>query len=127
MVPAARDNTPNTAKRSTTIAGPSFLRYGLPTRTSISHEGELDPRLRFNDNGSLEIGLGNWNLPSGYIVGMSVAVIVAHENLAERISSEVCLSLYGRQFRVNDLWGKREVIKNVIRERFNNLKHFERI
>ncbi len=46
------------------------------------HEDELDPRLEFNNSGAVEIGVSKWNLPSGYITGMCVAVIVATE--AER-------------------------------------------
>lgn len=94
-------------------------------RTSISHEGELDHRLQFNDAGSIEIGTERWNLPSDYIIGMSMAVIVAPENQTERLSSQVNFSLFGQPFLVNDLWGEREMIRSVICEKFRNPKLFE--
>ena len=54
-------------------------------RTSIAHEGELDPRLEFNETGSIVIGQDKWSLPTGYIVGMSLAVVVAPENTRELV------------------------------------------
>lgn len=95
-------------------------------RTPIAHEGELDPRLHFNDAGSVEIGAQRWNLPSGYIVGMSVAVIAAPENGAEQINDALRITLFGHQFQVNELWGQREKVHELICEKFRNPKLFER-
>jgi hypothetical protein len=95
-------------------------------RTPIAHEGELDPRLKFNDAGSIEIGTGRWNLPSGYIVGMTVAVVVAPENEVERVSDDLGITLFGQQFRVNELWGQREMVRGLICERFRNPRLFDR-
>src|SRR5438045_1807998 len=39
-------------------------------RTPIAHEGELDPRLTFNNDGRLEIGKDRWNLPVSFISAM---------------------------------------------------------
>lgn len=94
-------------------------------RTPIAHEGELDPRLQFNDSGSLEIGSERWNLPSGYIVGMSVAVVAAQENEAERVAEDLGITLFGQQFRVNELWGQREKVRGFICEKFRNPRLFE--
>jgi hypothetical protein len=95
-------------------------------RTPIAHEGELDPRLQFNDAGSVEIGAEHWNLPSGYIVGMSVSVVVAPENGSERVSDELGITLFGQQFRVNGLWGQRDRVRQLICEKFRNPRLFER-
>lgn len=95
-------------------------------RTPIAHEGELDPRLKFNDAGSVEIGAERWNLPSGYIVGMSVAVVVAPENEAERVRDDLGITLFGQQFRLNELWGQREKVRGLICEKFRNPRLFER-
>lgn len=94
-------------------------------RTSIAHEGELDPRLQFNNSGTVEIGSEKWNLPSGYIIGMSVAVVVAPENKMEKLSGQLSFSLYGQQFLVNDLWGNRELVRGVVCEKFQNTTLFE--
>lgn len=96
-------------------------------RTPIAHEGELDPRLRFNDSGSVEIGVDRWNLPSGYITGMSIAVVVAPENQGERISDHLAITLFGRQLRVNDLWGQKVMVQQIICEKFMDPHLFERI
>ncbi len=82
-------------------------------RTPIAHEGELDPRLAFNDKGSLQIGK-TWNLPSSYIAALSVAVIVASENKDEHIETPLTVTVLGRQFPLNDLWGQEELVKGVI-------------
>jgi len=93
-------------------------------RTSIAHEGELDSRLRFTLDGSLRIGANNWELPIGYIVGMCIAVIASPENKGERLSRELTISILGKQFRINEIWGEREVIEAHIGTIFNNHKVF---
>lgn len=94
-------------------------------RTPIAHEGELDPRLKFNDAGSVEIGAERWNLPSGYIVGMSIAVVAAPENKAEQVRDDLGITLFGQQFRVNELWGQREKVRRLICDKFRNPRLFE--
>lgn len=93
-------------------------------RTPITHEGELDPRLRFTTDGSLRIGTNNWELPIGYIIGMCIAVIAAPENRGERLSRELAISILGRQFRINEIWGARECIEAHIGDIFNNHEVF---
>ena len=94
-------------------------------RTSIAHEGELDPRLHFNDGGAVEIGSNRWNLPAGYIVGMSIAVVVAPENIGERVRDDLGITLFGKRFQVNALWGQRETIRDLICKKFGNQNLFE--
>lgn len=96
-------------------------------RTPIAHEGELDPRLQFNDSGSVEIGMDRWNLPSGYITGMSVAVVVAPENKGECIIDNLAITLFGRELRVNDLWGQKVMVQRIICEKFRNPRLFEKV
>ena len=47
---------------------------------------------------------------------MSVAVVVAPENTAERVSDDLGITLFGQQFRLNELWGQTEKIdrKSVV-------------
>jgi len=96
-------------------------------RTPIAHEGELDPRLQFNDAGSVEIGAEHWNLPTGYILGMCIAVVVAPENQGERVNDSLGVTLFGRKFRLNELWGQKTLVQNVICEKFRDPKLFERV
>jgi hypothetical protein len=79
-------------------------------RTSIAHEGELDPKLKFVDGGSWSIGQV-WKLPSKYILGLCVAVMVAPECKGERITSEASVTIFGRDWKVNQLWGAEQEVK----------------
>jgi hypothetical protein len=93
-------------------------------RTAISHEGELDPRLEFNDAGSVQIG-AIWNLPSSYITGLCVGVIVAPENEREHIDAPLSLDIFGRTFKINELWGAKREVQKVICDAFRNPALFD--
>ena len=94
-------------------------------RTSIAHEGELDPRLEFNSNGSVLIGTHKWNLPSGYITGMCIAVITAKENANEYIDAPLALTIFDRSFSIMELWGNSEEVKAHICAQFRNTELFK--
>lgn len=83
-------------------------------RTPIAHEGELDPRLSFDPNGSMHIGKDTWNLPVGYLAGMTLAVILSAENKGERTTEGLAITIFGREFRLNDIWGSSESVKSHI-------------
>lgn len=88
-------------------------------RTSIAHEGELDSRLEFVDGGGMQIG-EVWRLPSNYILGLCVAVMVAPECKGERISSEAKVTLFKREWELNQLWGAEDEVKTHIANVFRN-------
>jgi hypothetical protein len=87
-------------------------------RTAIAHEGELDHKLRFVDGGSWSIG-EVWQLPSKYILGLCVATMVAPECKGERIASEARVTLFGRKWEINDLWGAENEVKAHIAAAFH--------
>lgn len=95
-------------------------------RTSIAHEGELDPRLQFNEGGSLVIGQDKWDLPTGYIAGMSLAVVVAPENSKESIDAKLGFSIFGEQHQLNSLWGQRQRVQAIIAAKFKDPLLFQR-
>jgi hypothetical protein len=111
--------------RNININGISFpdavYKFG---RTAISHEGELDPRLQFNDSGTLQIG-SVWNLPSSYITGLCVGVIVAPENAEEFIDVPLSLTIFGQHIAINELWGAESRVKVIIAEAFRNPTLFD--
>lgn len=80
-------------------------------RTPIAHEGELDPRLTFNQNGGMVIGQDHWNLPSGYLVGMTLAVITSPENKGERTTGGLGITIFGKLFDLNEIWGNPDDVK----------------
>ncbi|MFQ2605612.1 hypothetical protein ACK3ZW_01785 [Aeromonas caviae] len=89
-------------------------------RTPIAHEGELDPRLTFNTDGSLLIGRDNWNLPISYITGMALAVVIAPENNGEQTTGNLGITVFGAQFALNDIWGRPESVREHICTTFRN-------
>ena len=93
-------------------------------RTAIAHEGELDPRLTFNIDGGLQIGKDRWNLPITYIVGMSLAVIIAPENAGERTADGLGMVVFGKQFVLNDIWGRPDSVREHICAMFRNKNLF---
>lgn len=93
-------------------------------RTSIAHEGELDSRLEFNLNGSIQIGSEKWNLPIGYITGMCVAVITANENHAEYFDDQLAITVFNKQFPIELLWGNASDLKSHICSEFRNIELF---
>lgn len=86
-------------------------------RTSIAHEGELDRRLSITDSNSMSIG-EVWNLPSSFIIGLCVGVMVAPENKNEYIDSPLGLTIFGEQFPINELWGAEEIVTKLINKVF---------
>lgn len=94
-------------------------------RTTIVHEGELDPRLNFSEGAMISISNERWNLPVGFIAGLSVAVIAAPENSEESIAHSLTVSVMGQQFQVNQLWGRRDLVRNVVAERLKRPDLFE--
>jgi len=88
-------------------------------RTAIAHEGELDPRLQFVDGGSWSIGKV-WQLPSNYILGLCISVMVAPESKGERIASDARVTLFGREWELNHLWGAEREVKGHIAKVFRN-------
>lgn len=94
-------------------------------RNSITHEGELDPKLKFVQNGTMKIGIRDWILPVSYIVGMSLAVVIAKENRGEAIPAHLGVTIFDKQFQINELWGNPAPLKGHISELFQDDKLFE--
>ena len=116
LISTAAIGTVFTGNRANGLSIPDALyQFG---RTSIVHEGELDPRLHFDDSGMLVMGAERWSLPSSYILGMSLAVIVAPENKYERISNHLTLTLLDQQLQINELWGQKTIVQKIICDRF---------
>ncbi|WP_230683773.1 hypothetical protein [Pseudomonas lundensis] len=93
-------------------------------RTSIAHEGELDPRLSFNNGTGMQIGRDSWNLPSSYITGMALAVIVAPENQGEMTAEGLGITIFNKSFTLNEIWGRPEAVRVHMCEVFRNPELF---
>lgn len=88
-------------------------------RTPIAHEGELDSRLRFVNGGSWSIG-NVWALPSQYILGLCVAVMVAPECEGEEIGGDARVVIFDREWELNRLWGAEKEVKAHVAATFRN-------
>jgi hypothetical protein len=86
-------------------------------RTSIAHEGELDPRLKIIDGGNLRIGVV-WELPASYVAGLAIAVIVAPENVSERIGKAITVHFLDESFQLDELWGTETTVRKLIESKF---------
>ncbi len=94
-------------------------------RNSIAHEGELDERLKITNSGSIMIG-DIWILPSSYILGMTIAVMVVPENATERLDNDGTVHLLGQDWQLNDLWGAEQRLKAHIATVFRSPDLFDR-
>jgi len=86
-------------------------------RTSIAHEGELDPRINFNNEKGLSIGR-TWNLPPSFIIGLVVAVVIAPENHDESFEKQYSVSIHGTEFNLGSLWGNRQIIREWMEKEY---------
>ncbi|WP_417273009.1 hypothetical protein [Celeribacter halophilus] len=80
----------------------AIYKYG---RTSVLHEGQLDPRLDFS-GGDVSIG-HTWSLNRDYLYGMICAVILAPENREEISPSDYRLIVSGKDWTLGTMWGER--------------------
>lgn len=86
-------------------------------RTSVMHEGEIDPRLSFTEN-EMAANKDNWRLPHSFILGMTLAVITAPENSTEKLRSEFYVELHGGRIILNDCWGNPSSIHRILNDKF---------
>lgn len=95
--------------------GVKFGEYTLPeaiykmARNPMVHNGELDKRMEFVEQGMLLIG-EKWIMPQSFIWAMMISVITAPENSSEFLLGKATFTLYGQQFNVSELWGDKSKI-----------------
>lgn len=83
-------------------------------RTSVMHEGELDPRLTF-DTDNLLITDKKWMLPPSYIHALIIAVMTAKENEGEFFLVKKTLYLNDNAINDKDLWGNKALVQSIIK------------
>ncbi|WP_215407079.1 hypothetical protein [Vibrio gigantis] len=86
-------------------------------RTSIAHEGELDPRLNFDNLEGMSIGQ-QWNLPPSFIIGLIVSVVLAPENNAEELKGNHGVTIHGDKFELSKHWGDRSGFRSYMEQKF---------
>ena len=84
-------------------------------RCGLLHEGELSEKFRFAEAGEpVVLSDKRWCLPKTFVFGTLLAVIGAPTNTRERVGDHLEVTVMGKTFKVNELWGRAEVIRKVI-------------
>ena len=84
-------------------------------RCGLIHEGELSARFKFTQPGEpVVIGGKQWSFPKTFIFGSLLAVIGASSNVKQKVDDQLSVKIMGKLFRINDLWGREDVIRKVI-------------
>lgn len=96
----------------------ALYKYG---RTSLMHEGELDPRLSISSDGGFSFGSLGMFIPPEFIMGMTAAVVTSPENRNEKMKIKFSFELYEYTIELNELWGNHDHIKNIAQARFKCL------
>lgn len=91
--------------------GEAIYKFG---RTSVMHEGELDPRLTFHTEDKIQASRDLWVLPTSYIAAMITAVMAAEENSQEFFSKSMLLQLNDKKINTNEIWGNKIFIQTLI-------------
>ena len=93
-------------------------------RNAIAHEGELDPRLEFTDGGDFIWGKA-LKLPSRYILGLCVSVIISPECKQERLASSTGrVNIFGRSWEINQMFGAEKEVKEHMEAVFRRPRPF---
>jgi len=84
-------------------------------RCGLLHEGELSARFRFTEPGEpISIGGNQWSFPKTFVFGALLAVIGASSNARQKVADQLSVRIMGKLFKINDLWGHAEVIREAI-------------
>lgn len=89
-------------------------------RTSIAHEGELDPRINFDNKTGMTIG-HQWNLPPSFIIGLIVSVLLAPENSTEQLKKDYYVTIHGDEFDLKKQWGDRSGFRTYMEHKFGRV------
>jgi len=84
-------------------------------RCGLLHEGELSARFKFAEPGEpVLISNKQWCFPKTFIFGTLLAIIGASSNANQRVADDLSVMIMGSRFRINDLWGRADLIRKAI-------------
>jgi hypothetical protein len=84
-------------------------------RCGLLHEGDVPAMFQFAESGApIEISDRQWRLPKTFILGAMLAVIGATSNAGQVLPDSMTVSIMGKTFAVNELWGHSDVVRNII-------------
>lgn len=62
---------------------------------------------------------GNLNISPSFIWGLALCVITCSTNINEKVNDTAWISVASFKYLINDLWGKRDSIKLMIKSQYN--------
>ena len=84
-------------------------------RCGLLHEGELSEMFKFTEQGEpVSVGTKQWRFPKTFIYGTLLAVIGASSNSRQRVADHLVVTIMGTKFKINELWGRADLIRNAI-------------
>lgn len=89
-------------------------------RCGLLHGTGEDSKIIWNSNVPLAIDKDqNLNISPSFIWGLALCVITCQANIHERVNDYCWISMATFKYLINDLWGKRDSVKNMIKSQYN--------
>ena len=84
-------------------------------RCGLLHEAKVPQLLKFVQPGeSVTVSDKQWCLPTTFIMGTLLSVVGASSNGGQRLPGQYGVTVAGKQFSLNDLWGHIEAVRAAI-------------
>lgn len=84
-------------------------------RCGLLHEAEVSAMFRFSEPSEpILLGDKQWCFPKTFIFGALLAVIGASSNSRQSVSEKLGVTIMGKSFKVNELWGHVELVRKAI-------------
>ena len=88
-------------------------------RCGLIHGTGEESKIIWNANIPLAIDNDqNLNISPSFIWGLALCVITCPVNLHERVGDYCWISMVTFKYLINDLWGKRDSVKNMIKSQY---------
>ena len=81
-------------------------------RNPLLHEGEM--QMKFTDEVAVAWKDGVYHFPKTFVLGGLLAVIGAKSNANQKLPGRYAVTIRGRSYEVNQLWGKVDDIRRII-------------
>ena len=89
-------------------------------RCGLIHGTGEESKIVWNTNVPLAIDKNqNLNISPSFIWGLALCVITCPVNLNERVGDYCWISMATFKYLINDLWGKRDSVKNMIKSQYD--------
>jgi hypothetical protein len=92
-------------------------------RCHLLHEGEIPPQIIFTkDQRFGSDDQGRVILPETFIFGILMCVIGSHSNTGERLNKPIGITIHGKKYLIDSLWGMKDEIHKIFRGEETTIK-----